>query len=204
MTLPVTPEKYQVTTAQGNKTYTILDAGEVLVFGNQKLKTLKFAGFFPALKHEYSFVVGDRKEPSDCIALIGKWKESKSPVRVIITDSPVNLMMAIMEFDLEEKDGTRDIYYKLSFKEYRELNTPQANNEKVIEQLTGLRERPEEESKWTDPNKALGLSFDAIEFYRRVMGSCGGFNDFRLEHIDLGLDNFEINPLIIDYAEEYA
>jgi len=45
-TLPVTPWKYEVQTAQSNKTVEILDFGEALIFGNAKLKKLKFGVFF--------------------------------------------------------------------------------------------------------------------------------------------------------------
>lgn len=145
LVLPVTPSRYQITTAQQNKTYDILDFGEALIFGNAKLKRLKFSGFFPQLYHGYPFIVGDRKNPQVCVEQIIKWKESKQPVRVIITDSPVNLMMAIMNFDYEEKDGSRDIYYKLSFTEFKDLNTPPANNDREIDDASGLRDRPDEE-----------------------------------------------------------
>lgn len=50
---------------------------------------------------------------------------------------PVNLMMGLREFTYREQDGTRDIYYKLSFIEYKELNTPSANNDKQTDETTG-------------------------------------------------------------------
>ena len=146
LTLPVTPIKYNVTTSQNNKVVDILDFGEALLFGNAKLKKLKFGYFFPNLeRHEgHKYVVGDQKTPEECINLITKWKESKKPVRVIITDSPVNLMMAIMDFNYYEKDASRDIWYEISFDEYKDLNTPPANNDKEIDEETGLKDRPAE------------------------------------------------------------
>ena len=198
LALPVTPEKYQITTSQQNKTYDLLDFGEALVFGNAKLQRLKFSGFFPALYHQYPFVVGMRKSPQACVNQIMKWKESKKPVRVLITDSPVNHMMAIMEFNYEERDGTRDIYYKLNFTEYKDLNTPPANNDKTIDLLTNLRERPEEESKWTTSEQISKSSEDSIELYKRGVGSCEGFNDFRNESENLALDDGEFSSAIIN------
>lgn len=149
LTLPVTPWKYSVTTAQNNKVVDILDSGEALLFGNIKLKTLKFGCFFPNQeKHEgHKYVVGDNYSPNECVDQILKWKESKKPVRVIITDSPVNMMMAIMNFNYNEKDFTGDVWYEISFNEYRELNTPTANNDKEIDEDTGLKNRPTEISE---------------------------------------------------------
>lgn len=62
-------------------------------------------------------------------------------------------MMGLKEFTYREQDGSRDIYYKLSFVEYKELNTPSANNEKQIDETTGLKKRtdePENPESWVD------------------------------------------------------
>lgn len=152
-TIPITPREYEIKTSQNNKTIDILDFGEAMLFGNAKLKRLSFSGFFPHPKHDYPFVIGDVKTPIECVELLTKWKEAKKPIRVIITDSPVNLMMGLKEFTYREKDGTRDIYYKLSFVEYKELNTPSANNDKQIDETTGLKQRtdePENPESWVD------------------------------------------------------
>ena len=115
------------------------------------LRALSFSCFLPALQHEYPFIVGDNKEPSECIELINKWKEARLPVRVIITDTPINLMFGIMSFDYKEQDGSRDIYYTLSLTEYKNLNTPMANNDKQVDDTTGLKDRP---TNMTQPTTA--------------------------------------------------
>lgn len=152
-TIPVTPRSYEIKTAQNNETIDILDFGEAMLFGNAKLKRLSFSGFFPHPKHDYPFIVGDVKNPIECVELLTKWKEAKKPIRVIITDSPINLMMGLRKFTYREQDGTRDIYYKLSFVEYKEFNTPSANNDKQIDETTGLKQRtdePENPESWVD------------------------------------------------------
>mgnify|MGYP007101845646 CR=1 FL=1 len=168
--LPVTPWRYQVQTEQDNQLVDILDTGEALIFGNPKLKRLKFSCFFPALKHKYRFAVGDTKETDECIALIEKWKENKSPVRVIITDSPINLQMAIMEFNYKEKDGTRDINYDLSFTEYRDLNTPQANNNRTLDTLSGLKDRPNADRISGQIENFIGKAQDILEASKQAYG----------------------------------
>lgn len=140
--LPVTPWKYDVKTGQGNKVVGVEQLGEALVFGLPKAVEISFSCFFPDQNHEYPFVVGDEKSPADCVALLMKWKEGQKPVRIIITDSPVNLLTGIMKFDYKEKDGTRDIYYTLELTEYKDLNTPDANNPKKVDEKTGLKGRP--------------------------------------------------------------
>ena len=113
--IPVTPEKYQMTGGQKNKVVDITRVGEAIIFGMPKARTLTFSSFFPDLNHGYPFTVDDTKSPTELVEYFTKVKEARKPVRVIVTDSPVNLMMGLMSFNYFEKDGTRDIYYELSF-----------------------------------------------------------------------------------------
>lgn len=139
--LPVTPASYEMQTGQNNRIVDIIEFGEAQLFGNPALKRLKFSSFFPSPTHEYPFVVGDNKTPAECVEMLTKWKEAKAPIRVIISDTNINLIMALKQFDYSERDGSRDIYYTLSFIEYKELNTPMANNDKQTAEETGQKER---------------------------------------------------------------
>lgn len=167
--IPVTPKTYKVQTEQNNRVVDIIDTGEAQLFGNPKLTRLSFACFFPQPEHDYPFVVGDSSAPSECVEKIIKWKESKRPVRVIITNSPVNLMMAIKSFAYREQDGSRDIYYELSFIEWRALNVPSANNDKQIDDKTGLKQRPTERTASKAAN-AIKKSRDILEASKRAYG----------------------------------
>lgn len=193
LTLPVTPWKYNVTTDQNNKTFDILDFGETLIFGNAKIKKIKFGCFFPDLNHEYSFVVGDTKEPAECVDLITKWKEGKTPVRLIITESPVNIMVAIDAFDFNEKDGTRDIYYKLELSEYRQINIPPSNFTRQSDQLTGLKDRSTSglnsllQSSWIN-----NWASDALERSKFAYGNFSSLDTFKSKNSLSKLGSFKI------------
>ncbi len=146
--LPVTPSQYNVGIEQGNTSVTITQIGEALLFGNPKLTTLSFDGLLPA--KDYSFIVGDKRKPIELISIIQKWMQSKQPVRVIISDGPINLMMAIMSFPYKKRDNTGDIYYSLFFKEYKDLNTSSViDYTKSIDAVTGLKDRPNINTKPT-------------------------------------------------------
>lgn len=165
--LPITPRGYEMKTSQNNKTVDILDFGEAMLFGNARLKRLSFSGFFPHPKHNYPFVIGDIKAPIECVELFTKWKEIKKPIRVIITDSPVNLMMGLKEFNYREQEGTRDIYYQVSFIEYKELNTPMANNDKQTDDITGLKARTDEP---VNPENWVDKADDILDASKKVYG----------------------------------
>lgn len=190
LTIPVTPSKYSITSGQKNKVVDITQVGEALIFGMPKLRTLSFSGFFPSLLHDYPFIVGDTKEPAEIVELLTKWKESRMPVRVIITDTPVNLMFGIMQFDWWEQDGSKDIYYTLSLTEYKDLNTPAANNDKPVDETTGLKDRPTETveptqatlwQKGSDICDAAKKAYGDYTHWRRIVQS----NDLK----DLAINN---------------
>lgn len=172
--IPVTPEKYQMTGGQKNKVVDITRVGEAIIFGMPKARTLTFSSFFPDLNHGYPFTVDDTKSPSELVEYFTKVKEARKPVRVIITDSPVNLMMGLMSFNYFEKDGTRDIYYELSFTEYKDLNIPSANNNKPVDEKTGLKKRPEGDT----PKKVIWQK-KAGDFLDATKKAYGDYNHWR-------------------------
>ena len=179
LVLPVTPFKYSLQNAQDNKSVDIIDTGERLLFGNGKLARLKFSSFFPRKKHQYPFVMNINVDAGECVSLIEKWRTSKEPVQVIITDSPVNLKMAIEEFEIEERDGTRDIYYRLSLTEYKEF-LKASNEDTTIDDKTGLRDRADDKDGTFDPSKYL----DPYEASKDVYGDFDSLPVF-LEDNDL-------------------
>ena len=186
-TLPVTPEKYSVQTGQLNKIVSILDLGEALIFGNPKLRKIRFGSFFPSLERNYPFVMDDSKTPEECLNLLTKWKEAKEPVRLIISDSPINLVMAIMELNYREQDGSRDIYYELSLSEWKDLNVPPSEYQQVVED-TGLKSRPGEATP-SKMQKAVKTARDVLEVAKVAYGSYKELKKLRtkngLEHLIL-------------------
>ena len=177
--LPVTPNQYSVTTGQDNHVVNILDFGENLIAGNTKIKRLKFKSFFPATFHEYSFVVGDIKDATECVDLMTKWKESNALIRVIITDSPVNLLMMICDFDFKEKDGTRDIYFELTFEEMRDWNIVPANYVKPVDTQTGLKERNNLSLNNILQSNWVQSALDVLDKSKYAYGNFSSINTFK-------------------------
>lgn len=189
LVLPVTPDNYNLTNGQDNKVINITQVGEALLFGNPKLRTLSFSGFFPA--RDYPFTVGDRKSPDACVALLTKWMEAKAPIRVIITDSPINLMMGLMSFPYKKKDPTGDIYFDASFTEYKDLNTQAAGNDKPLDESTGLKNRPDAAIK---PKTATLFSrgADVLDAAKKAYGD---YNHYERIIQSNDLKNLAINNL---------
>ncbi len=120
--LPVNPPSVEFTEKQLNQTVTLLNVGEANLKGERGLTYTKFSSFFPSESSpHYRYA---KKKPEKYVSTIEAWKRSKLPVRVIISDMKINLQMLIDEFNHSMKEGDGDVYYTLSFSEYRELNVP--------------------------------------------------------------------------------
>ncbi len=189
--LPVTPSRFEVQTAQNNKTVDIIDFGEAMLFGNPGLIRLKFSTFFPRTNHAYPFVVGDQRDAGECVELIVKWKEGKKPVRLIITDSPINHMFSIKDFDYDNRDGSKDIYFTLFLVEYKDLNVPPANNNKQINEDTGLKNRPLEKEKPVTVDK-MKKARDVLEMSKKAYGTVSKWRAIAKTN---GMTNLAVNAL---------
>ena len=101
-------------------------------------------------------------------------------------------MTGIMNFDYREDDGSRDIYFTLKLTEYKDLNTPLANNNKQIDGTTGLKDRPSPSinnsaasnmSRAADVVDVARKAYGDINKWRRIVKS----NDLK----DLAINNVD-------------
>jgi nucleoid-associated protein YgaU len=116
--LPVNPSEFRLKQGNKNTVVDIQDLGELNLIGNRKLAEIQLSSFFPANWAPYC-AYRNIPAPYDAVALIEKWWQSRKPIRLIITDTSVNLACTIEDFEYGERGGTRDVGYILSLKEYR-------------------------------------------------------------------------------------
>lgn len=116
--LPVIPSSFEVLIPHQNTTVNITNLGEINLIGKTGLATMTIESFFP--NQQYSFCLyNDFPQPYDCIKMLLKWKDSGKPIRVIVTETPINYAMAIESITYSEVDGTGDVYFVLELKEYK-------------------------------------------------------------------------------------
>lgn len=120
--LPVPPEQFQFVEAQLNQKITLLNIGEANQPGGKGLASLSLGSFFPSTISP--FYRHAAMPPESYIAILQRWKNSNIPVRVIITESNVNIVMLINQLTWSKNEGDRDIYFTLDMCEYRTLNVP--------------------------------------------------------------------------------
>ncbi|MGB9903039.1 MAG: LysM peptidoglycan-binding domain-containing protein [Desulfotomaculales bacterium] len=116
--LPINPGEFRIRLGNKNTVVDIQGLGELNLIGGERLAEIQLSSFFPANWAPYC-AYQDIPQPYDAVALIEKWRRSGRPVRLIITETPVNMACAIEEFEYGERGGTRDVSYALTLREYR-------------------------------------------------------------------------------------
>lgn len=124
--LPITPAVLGVQRNSDIKTDSIIKLGEVDSFSGMKLKTIDLEGFFP--NQDYSFASSNRLDPYEYSDIFQRWMYNGTILRVVVTDTPTNMLCRINKFNTDEQDGTRDLYFELGLTEHKPKYIPGLNN----------------------------------------------------------------------------
>lgn len=115
--LPVLPPEFEVVSDNMNTVVNINEIGEINLIGRSALQKIVISSFFP--NQDYPFVQTQKRHaPYTYVKNIQRWRRSRKPIRLIITDTPINIAMAIESFKYKEQDGSGDVYYTLELSEY--------------------------------------------------------------------------------------
>lgn len=119
--IPVLPSEYSISSEQDNTSVTVCNLGEITLRGKQKLRQVSFSSFFPK-RYDPSYCDIRSKSPVSLVKKIEAMKQSGS-VKLIIT-GVISMKVTIESFEWGENDGTGDISYTLTMKEYRTVSIP--------------------------------------------------------------------------------
>jgi len=169
---PVNPGEFRIRTGNKNTVVDIQALGELNLIGGAKLAEIQLASFFPA---KYAPYCAYRAIPTpyDAVATIEKWRMTGRPIRLIITDTPINIAVAIEEFEYGEKGGTRDVSYTLTLREYRFIQVQQVGAQQTQEGMSAPR--PDERQTPSTYDVKPGDSLWLIS--QRVYGDGGRWSE---------------------------
>lgn len=143
--LPWPLQEHNLVNPHNTYDFNTINTGEVLAIGKKKLKTITINSTFPSKPYPFLFSK-DFPDPNACVAMIDKWRLSGKPIRLAIMDTDINLAMAIESFEHghAEGDGSGDIVFTLSLREYSYLNMERSSPPSGVSML---KDRPKETSK---------------------------------------------------------
>lgn len=127
--LPILPASIGVQMSQNNTSVVVHNFGEINLKGKRNLYAVSFDSFFP---HErYDFCKCEPLEPYEYVEIFQKWCEDNETLLLTVSGTLISTFYTIEQFDYSEKDGTGDVYYSISLKEYRNPYSTTNNSTKT-------------------------------------------------------------------------
>lgn len=167
--IPVLPEEIEIKSGSNNDTTNVLGVGEINLIKDMKLTEISFKSFFPNSMGPYVVVKQDLPKPSFYTDFINQIRLDKKPVRLVLTGFyDINMLVTIEKFSTTEKGGEPgDIYYDISFKEYKEymskeLNVVTTNTINPTSQTTLVEEKTKRPSTKEPPKTYTVTSGDSL------------------------------------------
>lgn len=128
--LPVNPKDYTVTSGNNITTTNVNGIGEIALFSGKRLYSITLSSFFPNQK--YSFCnYSNFPSPQKSIDIFKKWQNEGIVLRLIITDTKINMPVIIENFRYGERDGTGDVYFEIIIREYKYLTVKRSKTSGV-------------------------------------------------------------------------
>ena len=115
--LPILPENIELRMTQNNTSVIVHNFGEINLKGKRNLYSVSFESIFPHEKYE--FCKCDPLEPYTYVKIFQQWCEDNETLKLCVPGTLICIFCTIEEFTYSEKDGTGDVFYTLSLKEYR-------------------------------------------------------------------------------------
>ena len=114
--LPVVPSAFTITKPHKNEVFETATQGELKLIGKAGLKGITINSFFPV--RDYPFLRDRTHKGFGYGYIIDTWISEKLPIRLIITDTPINMVVAVDNFEYTIKsDG--DLQYTLALSEVK-------------------------------------------------------------------------------------
>lgn len=144
-TFPSLPERIQVKDSTRYQTYSAIHSGEIKIPNGTDPTSISWDGvFFGAAKRNES-IVRHWKKPSECKKLLKDWQEKGTVLRLMVTETNINVDVTISRLTAEEYGGFGNIHYSIEFTENRELKvytTDELNIEKFEKKIKPRPEPP--------------------------------------------------------------
>lgn len=120
LVMPVTPPDFYVEEGRQIENLAMTDTGEVNLPGLRKLFNERLEFLLPSSARNYT-AGGWTGEPYAVVDRLTEWSNSGGALRLIVTDTPVNVPVLLGPVRHGQRDGTGDVYVTLELRQYREL-----------------------------------------------------------------------------------
>lgn len=179
--LPVTP-LFDIPYKNNNVEENLSEIGTINIAGNEGLRTVEIESFFPSKDYGFLENGGGFVDPYTYVRTFENLARKNNPIRLVITETSFNFEVLIESFSAGEGDGTGDVNYKLSLKEYRRVKaierqmpgyskkSDSSNLKRLKDSKAGtknIRTVGKHDTEWTMAKKLTGNGENAKELLKK-------------------------------------
>lgn len=117
--LPIVPPDFKIPSPVSNEVFTTINQGDIKLLGRRGLKSLTIDSFFPS--KVYPFSRNNKYFGWEYYEIIEGWIDKRMPIRLIMSNTPINMLMTIENFEAGLQDGSGDVYYSLALSEFKDI-----------------------------------------------------------------------------------
>ncbi|NQX66809.1 LysM peptidoglycan-binding domain-containing protein [Paenibacillus alba] len=118
---PVNPSEVNIRRDKSFETITIIRGGELDVPQGVKVKEIAFSSFFPADYDASYCKYKPLPNPQTAMNQLNTWMESQEPLRLIITETDVNVLVMLSAHNSSFRGGEPgDVYFDVTFRTWND------------------------------------------------------------------------------------
>ena len=184
LNLFITPEKVSVKTGASFRNFSIVNIGEVKIPKGEQLTGISWRGIIAgADKLLYPF--GNKKnyeQPIEITKVFKRWRETGAKIKLLVTQTPINLEVYLKDFDYTLAGGMGAIEYSIDLIAAKELKymtvaeADAAREQKAQQQDNALQERMTKKKKSQQIVKSLEM-VDKIFAVAKILTGKGGLHE---------------------------
>ena len=145
---PVNPSEISVKSSAKIETVNIISIGEVDFPSGDMRTEIRFSSFFPSYFDSYC-QYSDIPDPQEAISKLLKYRLDKKPVRLLVTESPINTLVLITDVQYIPSKGGEpgDIYFDISMRTWKEIKIRTTADTQAVNVIGTNTPRPREDTK---------------------------------------------------------
>lgn len=121
--IPWLPDKITFT-SNGTRmsSYDIIGVGEVKVPDGSNLGAFSWSSYLPGEGHkDLPFLRGTWQSPKKIQTIFSEWREYGTPLRIIVTGTPINHDVYLADYSVDYESGYGDYKYDIKFERRRDI-----------------------------------------------------------------------------------
>ena len=141
ITLCMTPEEVKAQTETNFRTWNIIEKGQVSLPKGERLTRISWQGIFPGANIlVHNFVLQSAwQPPRELVTMIKRWREAGDKIKILVTQTPINLDCYIKSFDYTASGGQGSIKYEIDLLAAKEMKVM------TVEEADAARQQQEQE-----------------------------------------------------------